>query len=292
MTQYHIKGDQGDTIVFAGDGGMVSLPPHVPQIKVSGSNTLESAYIKAILFSKVGVDLSNVLGFPTDYLKPKDILKEEFGCGENVSANASNEMLSGSDQSGQQSHVSIFGGGDGYCSGDRFLGGKEREEVFQRKGSGFGQDRREEGNCVRREDHSYWKIGKVVISIGQKGKGKMEYVKKKPTVRYDPNAKLVLEKRKIYNKKGGFKEGFRTPSLDFEGVGISEFGKGKGESSHQKMGGLGGPKSNIIVDLGLISLLNGLKSSNLHLGQSFELSSGDKSGRKATTKLDSNHRGA
>ncbi|KAK1567421.1 hypothetical protein Q3G72_012042 [Acer saccharum] len=135
-------------------------------------------------------------------------------------------------------------------------------------------------------------IGKGVISISQKGKGKMEYVKKKPAVRYDPNAKLVLEKRKIYNQKGGFKEGFRTPSLDFEGVGISEFGKGKGESSHQKMGGLGGPKSNIIVDFGLISLLNGLKSSNLHLGQSSELSSGDKSGRKATTKLDSNHRGA
>ncbi|KAK1567989.1 hypothetical protein Q3G72_019065 [Acer saccharum] len=75
MTQYHIKGDQGDTIVFAGDGGMVSLPPHLPQIKVSGNNTLESAYFKAILFSKVGVDLSNVLGFPTDYPKPKDILK-------------------------------------------------------------------------------------------------------------------------------------------------------------------------------------------------------------------------
>ncbi|KAK4838313.1 hypothetical protein QYF36_012790 [Acer negundo] len=53
---------------------------------------------------------------------------------------------------------------------------------------------------------------------------------------------------------------------------------GKGESSHQKMEGIRG--SNIVMDLGLISVPNGPKPSNFCLGQSSELSSGDKSGKK------------
>ncbi|KAI9176445.1 hypothetical protein LWI28_002928 [Acer negundo] len=154
---------------------------------------------------------------------------------------------------------------------------------FQADDRSLSLERKEGEDCVKRREiweHSRSIMGKRSTLICQfKDKGKKKFVRKpkvKQVIFFNPRAKLVLEKRKESYVGRVADDGFRLSSTDFNKEWVLDQGRFKGECSHHSMGSLGGSKSNIIVDLGLISVANGPSSTHFQLNSSIDKSNEDK----------------